>query len=402
MKPSVVAHPELADQGEQKIEWVRRHMPVLGQIEAEFSAAQPLAGKRIVVCVHLEAKTANLALVLQAGGAQVSVTGSNPDSTKDDVVAALAARNVNVYARHGASPEEMLENMNSALDIAPHGVVDDGGDILELLHQRRPELLSQLVGVCEETTTGVDRARQRHAEGELGTAVMLINDARCKFLFDNVHGTGQSVWDAVMRSTNLSVAGKTVCVMGFGWCGRGIALRAAGLGARVLVCDTDPVKAADALMTGYTPGTAPDLLPQADIVITATGVANTLSGSHLPLLKSGAILANAGHFWDEIDVDQLAGHAQQRKVMRDQVEGFKLEQGWVYLLGGGHIVNIACADGHPAEIMDTSFALQALGVHQFLTGPTPEPGLYPVPDAVDQRVAELKLAAAGINLSESA
>ncbi|MFK7954975.1 MAG: adenosylhomocysteinase [Lysobacterales bacterium] len=398
MKPSVVARPELAKQGEQKIEWVRRHMPVLGQLEAEFRNTQPFAGKRVVVCVHLEAKTANLALVLQAGGAQVSVTGSNPDSTKDDVVAALARRDVSVYARHGASPAEMLDNMNSALDIAPHAVVDDGGDVLELLHHRRPELLDGLAGVCEETTTGVERARQRHAEGGLGTAVILINDARCKYLFDNVHGTGQSVWDAVMRSTNLSVAGKTVCVMGFGWCGRGIALRAAGLGARVSVCETDPVKAADALMMGYTPGRAIELLPEADFVITATGVTNTLNGTHLAMLKSGAILANAGHFWDEIDADQLAEQAQERKVMRQQVEGFKLDQGWVYLLGGGHIVNIACADGHPAEIMDTSFALQALGVHQLLTQAPPAPGLYPVPEAVDQRVAELKLAAAGITL----
>ncbi|MEM6936727.1 MAG: adenosylhomocysteinase, partial [Pseudomonadota bacterium] len=264
MKPNLVAQPELAQQGAQKIDWVRRHMPILSQLEREFRAEQPFAGKRVVVCVHLEAKTANLALVLRSGGAEVAVTGSNPDSTKDDVVAALADQGLRVYARHGASPQEMLDNMSDALDLRPHAVVDDGGDLLEVLHDRRPELLSELAGVCEETTTGVERARERQSSGELQAAVMLINDARCKYLFDNVHGTGQSVWDAVMRTTNLSVAGKSVCVLGFGWCGRGIALRAAGLGARVAVIEPDPIKAADALMTGYHVGRAADLLPQAD------------------------------------------------------------------------------------------------------------------------------------------
>ncbi|MEM9181896.1 MAG: adenosylhomocysteinase [Pseudomonadota bacterium] len=396
MKPNLVAQPELAQQGAQKIDWVRRHMPILSQLEREFRAEQPFAGKRVVVCVHLEAKTANLALVLRSGGAEVAVTGSNPDSTKDDVVAALADQGLRVYARHGASPQEMLDNMSDALDLRPHAVVDDGGDLLEVLHDRRPELLSELAGVCEETTTGVERARERQSSGELQAAVMLINDARCKYLFDNVHGTGQSVWDAVMRTTNLSVAGKSVCVMGFGWCGRGIALRAAGLGARVAVIEPDPIKAADALMTGYHVGRAADLLPQADFVVTATGVAHTLGEPHLTYLKPGAILANAGHFWDEIDASGLAAAGSEQRTMRENVTGTRLPQGWVYLLGEGHIVNIACADGHPAEIMDTSFALQALSVHALLTGPTPGPGLYPVPKEVDRRVAELKLAAAGV------
>lgn len=399
MKPNLVADPALAAQGALKIDWVRRHMPVLSLLENEFSRSQPFAGKRLLVCVHLEAKTANLALLLKAGGAKVSVTGSNPDSTKDDVVAALADKGLHVYARHGASPQEMLDNMDKALDIRPHGVVDDGGDVLELLHERRPELLQDLLGVCEETTTGVQRARQRQAQGDLNTAVLAINDARCKYLFDNIHGTGQSVWDAVMRCTNLSLAGKTVCVMGFGWCGRGIALRAAGLGSRVSVIETDPIKAADALMTGYQVGRPADLLPTADFVITATGVAHTLDTQHFPLLKSGAILANAGHFWDEIDAQDLAAAASENAPMRDKVQGYRLPQGWVYLLGGGHIVNIACADGHPAEIMDTSFALQALGVHQLLTKPALAPGLYPVPEAVDRRVAELKLSSMGIELN---
>lgn len=371
-------------------------MPILGLIEAEFLKTRPLAGRRIVVCVHLEAKTANLALTLAAGGAQVAVTGSNPDSTKDDVVAALAQRGLHVYAAHGASEAQMRGFMLDALKLGPHAVVDDGGDVLELLHDQRPDLLQDLTGICEETTTGVARARDRQAADALKTAVLLINDARCKYLFDNVHGTGQSVWDAIMRSTNLSIAGKHVCVMGFGWCGRGIALRAAGLGARVTICEVDPVKAADALMVGY--GVAPPTkaLPEADLVVTATGADETLGAALVPRLKPGAVLANAGHFWREIDVPALAAAARQVSELRDQVTGYQLEQGWVYLLGRGHIVNIASGDGHPAEIMDLSFALQALTAHHLLTGPVVAPGLHPVPEAIDQRVAELLLKSRGV------
>ncbi|MEM9530941.1 MAG: adenosylhomocysteinase [Pseudomonadota bacterium] len=399
MKPNAVAAPQRAEEGHRRIEWVRRHMPILRLIEAEFRNTQPFAGRRIVVCVHLEAQTANQARTLAAGGAQVAVTGSNPDSTKDDVVAALAERGLHVYAAHGAREAQMRSFILDALEVGPHAVVDDGGDVLELLHDQRPALLDELTGICEETTTGVARARERQAAGALNTAVLLINDARCKYLFDNVHGTGQSVWDSIMRSTNLSIAGKHVCVMGFGWCGRGIALRAAGLGARVTVCEVDPVKAADALMVGY--GVAPpaEALPQADMVVTATGVDQTLGASLLPRLKPGAVLANAGHFWREIDVPALADAARQVSDLRDQVTGYQLAQGWVYLLGRGHIVNIASGDGHPAEIMDLSFALQALTVHHLLTGPTVAPGVHPVPETIDQRVAELLLQSRGVAIT---
>ena len=235
---------------QRRIDWVRRNMPILNQLERQFAAERPFAGKRIVVCIHLEAKTAYLALVLRAGGATVAVTGSNPESTKDDVVAALAAEGLHVFARHGASPDEMRRYMGMALELGPHLVIDDGGDLVELLHESHRGCAGEMLGACEETTSGVLRAKARAAAGQLRFPVVLVNDARCKFLFDNVHGTGQSVWDAVLRSTNLVLAGKTVVVVGYGWCGRGVALRAQGLGAHVVVCEVDPVKAADALMYG--------------------------------------------------------------------------------------------------------------------------------------------------------
>ena len=393
MRPNIVASPEKAAKGKQKIDWVRRNMPILRQLEGEFREQQPFAGKRVLVCVHLEAKTAYLALVMAAGGASVAVTGSNPGSTKDDVVAALDALGLHVYAKHGATLDEMQEHMSMALDIRPNVVIDDGGDIVELLHDSRSELSAGILGVCEETTTGVLRARARAQANELAFPVMLINEARCKYLFDNVHGTGQSVWDAVMRSTNLVVAGKTIAIVGFGWCGRGCALRASGLGASVIICEVDAVKAADAAMSGYRVMPFLDACQQADIVLTVTGIRNTIRRIHFEAMKDGALIANAGHFRNEIDVDALQDLAVENAPMRDQVHGYKAPSGaWLYLIGDGNIVNIACADGHPAEIMDTSFALQALNArylveqHDLL-----EPGVYEVPEEIDQQVAQMKL-----------
>ncbi len=399
MQPNVVAHPEWAAEGTQRIDWVRRNMPILRQLEEEFRAQQPLAGKRVVVSVHLEAKTAYLALVLRAGGAEVAVTGSNPESTKDDVVAALAEEGLHLYARHGATPEEMRRYMGLALDLSPHLVIDDGGDLVELLHER-PELLPDVIGACEETTSGVMRARARARAGQLAFPVLLINEARCKYLFDNVHGTGQSVWDGVMRATNLVVAGKTVVVIGYGWCGKGVATRAQGLGARVIVCEVDPVKAADALMNGCQVMPLLEACPQADLVLTVTGIRHTLRPEHLAALRDNTLLANAGHFWDEIDVTHLRSEAVECRPLRTHVEGFRMPDGrWLHLLGGGNIVNISCADGHPAEIMDTSFALQALSVrHLAEHGASLPPDAHLVPEAIDQRVAELKLAGSRIRI----
>ncbi len=400
MQENVVAAPELATEGRRRIEWVRRNMPILNQLEREFAAELPFAGKRVAVCIHLEAKTAYLALALRAGGATVAVTGSNPESTKDDVVAALAAEGLHVYARRGAEPDEMRRYMGFALELKPHVVIDDGGDLVELLHESHSEHGAEMLGACEETTSGVVRARARAKAGQLRFPVVLVNDARCKYLFDNVHGTGQSVWDAVLRSTNLVLAGKTVVVVGYGWCGRGVALRAQGLGAHVVVCEVDPIKAADALMYGCRVMPLADACRIADVVLTVTGVRHTLRREHFPLLKHNVLLANAGHFSEEIDVAALAGLAAERQALRANVEGFRLADGrWLNLLGNGNIVNIACGDGHPAEIMDMSFALQLLAARYVVTqAGSLAADCHGVPAAIDARVAQLKLAAAGVGI----
>lgn len=398
MQNNVVAAPELAAEGQRKIDWVRGNMPILRQLEQQFGAERPFAGKRIAVCIHLEAKTAYLALVLRAGGATVAVTGSNPESTKDDVVAALAAAGLHVYARHGATPEEMRRYMGLALELAPHVVIDDGGDLVELLHESHRAYGGHMLGACEETTSGVLRARARAKANELRFPVVLVNEARCKYLFDNVHGTGQSVWDGIMRATNLVVAGKTVAIVGYGWCGKGCAMRAQGLGAQVVVCEVDPVKAADAMMHGCRVLPLADACRIADVLLTVTGVRHTLRAEHFGLLKHNVLLANAGHFWEEIDVAALAAAALERKELRANVEGFKLADGrWLNLLGGGNIVNISCADGHPAEIMDMSFALQALAArHVVERAGALAADCHAVPAAIDEQVARLKLAAAGV------
>ncbi|MDH4020793.1 MAG: adenosylhomocysteinase [Xanthomonadales bacterium] len=402
MHPNIVSSPEKAAEGQQKIDWVRRNMPILRQLETEFRQQRPFTGKRVVVCVHLEAKTAYLALVIAAGGASVAVTGSNPGSTKDDVVAALDALGLHVYARHGATLEEMEEHMSLALDIRPHVVIDDGGDIVELLHGSRSELSADVLGACEETTTGVLRAQDRASANELDFPVMLINEAQCKYLFDNVHGTGQSVWDAVMRSTNLVLAGKTIAIVGFGWCGRGCALRAAGLGAKVIICEVDAVKAADAAMNGYQVMPLLEACRKSDVVLTVTGVRNTIDRAQFEAMKDGALIANAGHFRNEINVDTLQDLAVDVAAMRDNVVGYKAPSGaWLYLVGDGNIVNIACADGHPAEIMDTSFALQALSARYLVEfHETLENGVYHVPEEIDQQVARMKLASMNISIDQ--
>jgi adenosylhomocysteinase len=282
--------------------------------------------------------------------------------------------------------------------VGPHVVIDDGGDLVELLHESHREHGREMLGACEETTSGVLRARARARAGRLRFPVVLVNDARCKYLFDNVHGTGQSVWDAVLRTTNLVLAGKTVVIVGYGWCGRGVALRAQGLGAHVVVCEVDPVKAADALMYGCRVMPLADTCRIADIVLTVTGVRHTLRREHFALLKHNVLLANAGHFWEEIDVAGLASLAVERKALRANVEGFRLADGrWLNLLGNGNIVNIACGDGHPAEIMDMSFALQLLAArHVVAQAGRLAADCHPVPASIDARVAQLKLAAAGV------
>jgi adenosylhomocysteinase len=398
---SRVRDPSLAPSGRERIEWARRHMPVLAAAARGIAARGRLRGLRVGMCLHLEAKTACLALALQEAGARVAITGSNPLSTQDPVAAALAAEGVTVFAWHGATAEEYREFLRSVLDFRPDLLLDDGADLIALYHA---EGRQGVRGATEETTTGVHRLRAMEREGVLRLPVVAVNDARMKYLFDNRHGTGQSAWDGVMRATNLLVAGKSVAVIGYGWCGRGIARRAQGLGARVTVCEVDPVAANEAILDGCRVAPALEAAGECDIFITATGCRGVLGREHFLRMKDGAILANAGHFDVEVDVAALARLAAERRRVREHVEEFRLPDGRrLYLLAEGRLVNLAAGDGHPVEIMDISFALQALSL-EYAADPAawggaaaggPAPRVVPVPAAVDQEVARLRLAAAG-------
>ncbi len=400
MKKSIITNLDFASKGKRKIDWVRRNMPILRQIESEFKREKPFKGLNILVCIHLEAKTAYLAKVFAAGGADVSVTGSNSLSTKDDVAAALASDGLHVYAKQGVSDQELNENMNHALDIQPNIIIDDGGDIVDILHKERSELLKNVFGACEETTSGVMRAIELEKNGTLKFPIMLINDAECKYIFDNYHGTGQSVWDGIMRTTNLVISGKIVVLIGFGWCGKGIADRAKGLGANVIVCEIDPIKAVDATMHGCRVMPLVDASALGDIFITVTGKENVLGENHFQLMKNGVILANAGHFNTEIDLRALKAIAIEKNFMRENIDGYKLKNGnWLNVLGDGNVVNIACGDGHPAEVMDTSFALQALTAEYLSKNySTLKPDVYHIPKEIDKKVARLRLSGMGVQI----
>jgi len=385
-------------QGQEKIAWVRARMPVLASLEEELRPEHPFAGLRIALCIHLEAKTARLALALKELGAEVAVASSNPLSAKDDVVAALAG-DVATHARYGASEAEYTSFLEQVLSIRPHLVLDDGGDLCALLHRDARELGSHVIGACEETTTGLVRLRQFAREGRLRFPVVAVNDAQMKHLFDNRYGTGQSVWDAIMRTTNLLVAGKKVLVVGYGWCGRGIAHRAHGLGANVVVAEVDPVRAAEAIMEGYSVACVHDAIVHSDFVIAATGCTDAVTYDDLLVAKDGAVLANAGHFDVEIDVRSLRARAEGRRV-RDHVEEFALPTGnRVYLLAQGRLVNLVAGDGHPAEIMDLSFAVQLLSLLWLAReGTGLAPGVYPVPEEIDVSVARRFLDARGAEI----
>lgn len=388
----------LAPSGEKKIRWVRAHMPVLRAIEEDFIREKPFAGLKIALSVHLEAKTAYLCRVLESGGAEMYVTGSNPLSTQDDVAAALAAGGMEVHAHHGASDEQYDRDICAVLEVGPHIIIDDGGDLVERIHTRYPQLIGNILGGCEETTTGIHRLRAMAKAGTLRFPMMLVNDADCKHLFDNRYGTGQSAWDGIMRTTNLNVAGQRVVVCGYGWCGKGVAMRAAGLGARVIVTEVDPVRALEAHMDGY------EVLPMAeaakvgDLFITVTGCSGVITTEHMSAMKEGAILCNAGHFDVEIDIAGLREMAAEAYVARNNIEGFLLPNGrTIYVLGEGRLVNLACGDGHPAEIMDMSFAIQALSACYVSTHRNElKPGVIEVPREIDLRVAEKKLFTLGL------
>lgn len=399
MGGSVIRDPALAEKGERKIAWAREHMPILGQVRAELVSGSELSGRRVGICLHLEAKTAVLAMALAEAGAQVYACGSNPLSTQDDVVAALDRAGVRVYALHGATPEEYDAFLGMVADQDPELVIDDGADLIALLARRGQG--DRIRGGCEETTTGIVRLKAMEARGELPFPVVAVNNARCKYLFDNRYGTGQSVWDGIMRATNLLVAGKTVVVVGYGWCGKGVALRARGLGAQVVVCEVDPIAAAEAALDGQRVLPMAQAAPLGDVFITVTGCTEVIRGEHVARMKDGAILANAGHFDVEISKPDLARLSTQVRRVREQVEEYRLADGRrVYLLAEGRLVNLAAGDGHPVEIMDMSFALQALSLRHVAVSDRLPRQVLSVPAEVDRRVAELRLNSWGMGIDQ--
>lgn len=390
----------LAPSGMEKIEWAYRNMPVLRAIEQELIEEQPFKGLKISVSVHVEAKTACLARALSRGGADVALTGCNPLSTQDDVAAALASTGMHVYAIHGADEKEYIEHLKMALDFGPDIVIDDGGDFAMLLHSDMKHLVPKLLGGCEETTTGVHRLNILQQEGKLLYPVVAVNDARCKHLFDNRFGTGQSVWTAIMATTNLVVAGKTVVVAGFGMCGRGVALRAKGLGARVIVTEIDPVKACEAIMEGYEVMTMDEAASLGDFFVTVTGCKDVITGRHFSLMKDGAVCCNAGHFDCEVSVRELSQMAISVSELRNNIIGYKLENGnTICIIAEGRLVNLASGDGHPVEIMDMSFALQAQSARYIAKhGRELKKLVYQTPAIIDDRVAEILLETKNINI----
>lgn len=390
----------LHGRGEKKIQWVIGRMPLMRALQEQFESEQPFAGKRVVICLHLEAKTAYLARVIQSGGAEVTVVASNPLSTQDDVVAALVQEGIAAHAWYGASDEEYHAHIRAALDTNPHLIIDDGGDLITTLHHERPEQVETVIGGCEETTTGILRLRAMERDGALRVPMMAVNDAYSKYLFDNRYGTGQSVWDGIMRTTNMVVAGSTAVVVGYGWCGKGVALRARGLGARVIVCEVDPIKAVEAVMDGHEVMPMQEAARHGDFFVTVTGNRDCITGAHFDAMKTGAILANAGHFDVEINIPDLRARAVAIENVRPNVQGFKMADGRVlYLLAEGRLVNLAAGDGHPAEVMDMTFALQALALRHVAENSLAA-GVHNLPAELDRRVAAMRLHADGRSIDE--
>lgn len=391
----------LSPSGRDKIDWVRDNMPLLRSLEAEFSETKPFSGIRLALSIHLEAKTAYLCRVLYAGGAEMYVTGSNPLSTQDDVVAALAESGIHIFAKYGVSAEEYEAHLRKVIEAAPQIIIDDGGDLVNLIHNEYPELLPNVIGGCEETTTGIIRLCAMAKDGALKFPMVAVNDADCKHLFDNRYGTGQSVWDGINRTTNLIVAGKNVVVAGYGWCGKGVAMRAKGLGAEVIVTEIDPVKALEAYMDGFKVMPMDKAAEIGDFFVTVTGCCDVITKQHFEKMKDGAILCNAGHFNVEVDVDTLEKIAVEKKVRRKNIMGYKMENGnWLNVLAEGRLVNLAAGDGHPAEIMDMSFAIQAMSALYLVQNRDKnlEAGVYPVPKEIDKAVAMRKLHFSGLSI----
>lgn len=383
----------LWEEGKRKIDWVRAHMDLLRTIEEEFKATKPFAGIRIALSIHLEAKTAYLCKVLATGGAEMYVTGSNPLSTQDDIAAALVHDGLNVYAWHGVTAEEYEHHTRMVIEAAPNFIIDDGGDLVNLIHTEYPQLLENVIGGCEETTTGILRLVSMAKKGELKFPMAMVNNAKCKYLFDNRYGTGQSVWNGINRATNLIVAGKNVVVAGYGWCGKGVAMRAKGLGASVIVTEIDAVKAMEAVMDGFKVMPMNEAAKIGDIFVTVTGCCDVITKEAFAVMKEGAIMCNAGHFDVEVDVKTLREMAKSSFLARENIMGYTLENGrTLYVIAEGRLVNLAAGDGHPAEIMDMSFAIQALSALYIVQHRDElEEMLITVPDEVDERVARMKL-----------
>jgi len=397
---SVIRDASLAPEGRLKIDWVQAHMPVLNRIREQFERERPFRGLRVAISLHLEAKTAYLAKVIQAGGAEVAITGSNPLSTQDDVCAALAEDGIAVFAKYNPSPQEYTDLLVRTLETKPDLIIDDGGDLVTMLHTERPDLRENVRGGAEETTTGILRLKAMEKDGSLKIPMVAVNDAYCKYLFDNRYGTGQSVWDGINRTTNLVAAGKTVVVIGYGWCGKGVAMRARGLGAQVVVAEVDAIKAVEAYMDGYTVLPMAEAARVGDYFITVTGNRDVIRGEHVERMKDGAILCNAGHFDVEINLPELSALSVSKRVVRRNIEEYRLKDGRrIYVLAEGRLVNLAAGDGHPAEIMDMTFALQAMSL-KYVNEHYKEIGarVVNVPYALDEQVARMKLASIGVSI----
>ncbi len=384
---------ELWESGKRKIDWVKQNMDLLRSIEKEFLETKPFKGLKVALSIHLEAKTAYLCKVLASGGAEMFITGSNPLSTQDDVAAALVHDGLNVFAWHGATDEEYERHTSKVIEAGPNIIIDDGGDLVNLIHSKYPEKISNVIGGCEETTTGIIRLIAMNRENKLKFPMVLVNNAKCKYLFDNRYGTGQSVWDGINRTTNLIVAGKNVVVAGYGWCGKGVAMRAKGLGASVIVTEIDPIKAMEAVMDGFKVMRMEEAAKIGDFFVTVTGCRDVITKNSFEVMKDGAILCNAGHFDVEVDVKGLKEIAIEEKPARDNIMGYKLENGkFIYVIGEGRLVNLAAGDGHPAEIMDMSFAIQALSALYLVKNKGSfDKNIIYVPDEIDKEVSRRKL-----------
>lgn len=398
---SMIKDIALAPTGHQKIAWVKEHMPLLNILNERYAEKKIFDGLNMVVTIHLEAKTANLAQTLKNCGANVVVTGSNPLSTQDDVAAALADSGITVFATHACSQEEYDLYLSKALDTKPSLIIDDGGDLVNMLHSTRRELIPNLIGGSEETTTGVHRLKALNEAGKLAFPMIAVNDAYCKYLFDNRYGTGQSSWDGIMRTTNLAVAGKTVVVAGYGWCGKGVAMRAKGLGANVIVTEIDPIKGIEAVFDGFRVMPMREAAKYGDFFVTVTGCKDVITKEHFPLMKDGAVLANAGHFDVEINVKDLeAMTVEPAYEVRKNITTYTMPNGKkINLLGEGRLVNLACGDGHPVEVMDLSFAMQFLAMKYLLEHKGElQNNLYVLPEELNTEIAALKLEAMGAGI----